>query len=221
MEPCISSNPTIISAAVAKLKLLVVNGVRIPLPVTLQMVKKALGRTWSSVSSDRDVMVCEFRRVPATGVPFLYCNMNYEYFHTVKEKYNNVNSSDTKVHCYDNCFMTRKNIILSLIRYVDNDAFTAKVLGSLLDKTPAETATYSLRVAENIPMWIPDKHLIVSSPEYVTFVIGGGGLVDVQLTERQGKIKVVAHKAHYKQPKDRVNVGPSLGSLCKQSSVTC
>ena len=223
MEPCLSSNPTVISAAVKKLKPLMVNGVRIPLPVTLQMIKKALGRVWSTAAANRDVLVCAFRKVPGTRVPLLHCNTNYVHFKGFIETDTHIKLSDRKVHCYYNCFLTRENIVASLVRYVNHDIRTARVLGSLLDKVPAADATYSLRVTETVPMWLPDRHLLVDNPAYVTFVIGDGGLADVQLSEGDGKIEIVKHMEHNKRPRQRVNVGPpgSPGMVCTATAIQC
>ena len=222
-SPCVASTPGMVSAAEKKLKPLVVNGVQIPLPIALQIVKTALRRKWSLSLSDRNVLVCDFRQLAGSRMSVLHCNTNSVHFRGFIQANFHVKASDRKVHCYYDCFLTKENIVTALIRYINSDPGRANVLGSLLGKAPAASATYSLRVPEIVPMRFPKQHGFFNYPAYVTFVMGKGHLTDVEMTKRKGTANVVKHLNHYKQSRDRVYVGnPSNGNiLCTASNLTC
>ncbi len=221
--PCVASTPGVVSAAEKRLKPLVVNGVQIPLPIALQIVKKALKRKWSLSLAARNVLVCDFRQIAGSHMSVLHCNTNSVHFRGFIQANFHVKASDRKVHCYYNCFLTWENIVTALIRYVNADPGRANVLGSLLGKAPAASATYSLRVPETVPMRFPKQHLFVNFPAYVTFVMGRGHLSDIELTRRKGTAKMVKHLSRHKQSRDRVYVGnKSNGNiLCTASNLTC
>ncbi len=217
--PCVSSTPGIISAAEKKLDPLAVHGVQIPLPIVLQMIKKALQRGWSSALADRGLMVCEYRRRNAgSGSPILYCNTNAVYFNNLQ-----VDASNDKLHCLYHCFLTRENIITALIGYINDNHYAANVLPSLLNKAPAASATYSLRVPETIPLLLGNHHSFVKYPAFVTFVMGNGHLTEIELAKRKGKIKVVKKPGHYLQSSEPTVVwGQSNADLlCTVSNLQC
>ena len=97
------------------------------------------------------------------------------------------------------------------------------MLGYLLGEAPGASATYSLRVPETVPMRFPKQHVFVNYPAYVTFVMGEGRLLDIELVKRERTAKMVKHLSRHKQSRDRAYVGnQSNGNiLCTASNLTC
>lgn len=65
---------------VVQLSPIVVNGMHVPFPVALQMVKKAIKRPWSSERKDRNKLVCRFVDIIATHLQTLECLTNGQHF---------------------------------------------------------------------------------------------------------------------------------------------
>lgn len=217
--PCISSTPSMLNAAERKLPPLVVNGVRIPLPVALQLIKRGLYRSWSQKLADRGLLVCIHRKKPGTLERLLYCETNGSYF---KERFSfngkahkYIKPSDIKVHCFTDCFLVRENIIVALARYVDRDEKRSNKLAALLERAPSAWSTYSLRVPETVPLWFPSKHIIENYPAYVTFFVGNGEIVDVEFARNHKVGITVKSDAKIRKQQQREEEG------CRNGMISC
>jgi len=198
-EECSQQKVQPINRATSNMKPLTVNGVIIPLPVVTQMVKKGLRRSWSSAKKDRNLIVCGYGRTDIersalsnSRLPVLNCLSNEAHFRlsfrNPYSKHLDYDPQKTNVHCYANCFLTQENVVASVVRYIDHSSHTARLISSLIGKTPTSKATYSLKVPETVPMRFPSLHnKIVKVPVFVTFMIKNGDLSDIQLADRKRK----------------------------------
>lgn len=186
--PCLSSGPGDASTLAAKLPPLYVNGVKLPTPIIVQLVKKSLTRAWSRAPRDRNVLVCRFIDLPDTRLLRLYCNTDDGHSHASLStaKYH-VGASDKTVYCYSNCFLTKGNVAISILRYVNGNLSRGRRLAALLSQAPDANADYSLRLPQTVPMLFPASggSVKVDMPVYVTFVVNDGDLKDVQLARRK------------------------------------
>ncbi|MGH8273050.1 MAG: hypothetical protein ACRES9_02160 [Gammaproteobacteria bacterium] len=220
-SPCLRTNFHAISADVGKLHPIYVNGFRLPLPIALQMVKKALSQPSSVSLKDRKKLLC--RKLPQAGSHFseLRC-------FTVGKQH--LKAEDKKVHCYMNCLLSRENLAISVLRYVNNDSDRARLLNNLLAKVPAGDANYTLRVPERVPLKenVQGGSVNLFYPLFVTFVVQNGGLVDVQMEKRPGvKPSLVRNLKRVEsqrapQPPTRVDRDKgSMQGLCTTSNIKC
>ncbi len=74
-----------IDLGVVQLSPIVVDGMHVPFPIALQMVKKALKRPWSSDRKDSNKLVCRFVDTIATHLQTLECLTNAQYFNRVTQ----------------------------------------------------------------------------------------------------------------------------------------
>lgn len=227
LAPCLSSGPGEISTLAAKLPPLYVNGVELPLPIVVQLVKKSLGRAWSRAPRDRNVLVCRLNEVPGSQLHRLYCDTDDGHFHAVLGAKYHVKASDKKVYCYYDCFLTKGNIVISILRYVNGNVTRDRRLAALLSQAPDTDADYSLRMPQTVPMLFPEPSgsVMVDTPVYVTFVVQDGDLKDVQLADRDNANREPARALTDNPKLKKPSVGPSTKELttplCLTPSVTC
>lgn len=209
-------------ALAQKLTPVFVNGVKLPLPIVTQMVKKALTRIWSRAPKDRNELVCWFTSLPGTRFRQLLCNTNGHHFEAQRGAGYYVPASKKMVQCYYNCFLTKGEIAIAIIRYVNAHLTRARILSGLLLQAPKPDASYSLRVAETVPMLFPEgrKSVIRHTPVYVTFVIQDGALSDVELTRRANSHEFAG--GHKFTGPAAAPSNPELAiPLCDDAAVSC
>ncbi|MGH8272356.1 MAG: hypothetical protein ACRESG_08540 [Gammaproteobacteria bacterium] len=130
-----SSSTHAVSQATVNLSPIVVYGHHVPLPVALQMVKKALKRPWSSSPEDADKMVCEFDSITGSHFQTLFCQTNRQYF---KQQ------DQTQL-----AFLTGHNLPVTVVDWTHQSIINRGALIELLKKLPSANASYTLRVTDH------------------------------------------------------------------------
>ncbi|MGH8126880.1 MAG: hypothetical protein ACRETC_00735 [Gammaproteobacteria bacterium] len=224
MAPCLVSNPGGLSANAKKLKPIFVSGVKLPLPIVLQMLSKSLERSWSKALSDRADLVCRYRKSLNAGAPFLHCSTNNAHFHLGVEALYHIKPTNVKIQCYANCFITRGNVMISVLRYVNNNSTRARLLGSLLKGAPTANSSYSLRVAQTVPLKFPVGYgwIALNYPVFVKFIISKGDIAGIELMQRHGLAQKWDRKKQNRLPEQIApNSSPDPWILCVAGNVIC
>jgi hypothetical protein len=180
MAPCLKTHRHAINAEVAKLRPIYVYAMRLPLPIALQIMKKALVRKLQAhPPANRLDLTCQKAKQVGTHLPSLHCGLNVNH-HIKPEK--------LKVHCVtEHCQMNKGNFLVSVLRYVNSDAGRSRLLLSLLDKVPSISANYTLRVAGWVPLrsYTQGGSKVLNYPLFITYIVKNGELVAVRQKGRQ------------------------------------
>lgn len=228
VAPCLDIRRTEVSPLAEKLQPLYVDGIRIPTPIVLQLIKKALSQMWSAVPRDRATLVCRFTDVPGTRRTLLYCETNEGHFSRLQgPMYSLKLKKKSTIKCYYNCFLTRNNVYESLRQYVDDNYIRAEFIAGLLAQAPNEDDSYSLRMPQVVPMLfpLPGGPLILDYPVFVTYVIDDGDLADVKLADRKNPDEPPSLTGRGDKKLKQVPRGPTIPEsptpLCKTVYVVC
>ena len=216
MVPCLDTPRSRDRGVLDRLQPIAVNHVRLPMPIAMQMIKKALSRHWSARIADIDQLVCRRSTMSESRVRFLYCNTDGFHFHT------HVKASSQKVHCYENCFLTQGDIAITLANYVNADSSRSSILLGLLAQVPGAHADYSLREPERVPMtfYSPTGMIKVDFPVYLTFVVRQGSLVNLELKQRT-EIEGKGGRKHGKKRRTTRTATPQSYEYCAAVGIVC
>jgi hypothetical protein len=147
-----------------------VRGLHIPLPLALQLYKKALTRHWSSKIADLDKLVCQWQTPLGTHMQSLWCmtNRNHQKLADKTEMaILSVNTPSVPGHPSLATALSNGAIPISLAGMSIHAKLPRGTLAPLLKKLPPADASYTFRVTGN------------NGKPWVDYVIKNGKLVHI------------------------------------------
>lgn len=153
--------------ATTELSPIVVEGVRMPMPVALQMLKNALARPWSGAWKDRNKPVC--RTEPMLGSHFssLRCQTNLEHFKEASTTQLALDSLPARGSGSEGCSLCaalNQAVPVEFVQWASGRRINPAGLHALLAKLPPAGSSYTLEMTDHgrvVSKWVFKKGKLV------------------------------------------------------------
>lgn len=143
----------VVSQKNVNLSPIIVYGQRIPLPVALQIVKKALKRPYSTHREDLDKLVCKFVEMQDSHLQTLRCETNRQHLRMEEATQSAIDSAGAMANssCGLTCVIENGMVGFpgKLGAWMDQHPIHPGALKELLKKLPPADASYTLRVTDH------------------------------------------------------------------------